>query len=158
MFVALSHSMQEGENIEVEPFLLNSKSRMEPSEFVVFFMQDNVRYRYGFAVNNERVLRNGSLPILKADRRNGLREALMIGTLELIFPALPSRSNFGRRQPGKMPYFLSTAVQLNNEQLKPVFNWFKQKLMVIKSSGIINWQDSAIKCVSDEGKKRILNL
>ena len=36
MFVALSHSMQEGENIEVEPFLLNSKSRMEPSEFVVF--------------------------------------------------------------------------------------------------------------------------
>lgn len=158
MFVVLSHSMQDGENIEVEPFLLNSKSRMEPSEFVVFFMQDNVRYRYGFAVNNERVLSEWLTAYPEGRPQKWFERGVDDWHIGTNLSGTTEQIKLWKASTRQNALFLSTAVQLNNEQLKPVFNWFKQKLMVIKSSGIINWQDSAIKCVSDEGKKRILEF
>ena len=54
--------------------------------------------------------------------------------------------------------FLSTAIQLNNEQLKPVFNWFKNKLSVILPGGEINLKFSIDQCASDEGKQRIMKF
>jgi len=54
--------------------------------------------------------------------------------------------------------FLSTAIQLNNEQLKPVFNWFQQKLAVILPGGDINLQFSIEQCASEDGKKRVMKF
>jgi uncharacterized protein len=34
--------------------------------------------------------------------------------------------------------FLSTAIQLNNEQLKPAFNWIAQKLIVLTAGTDLN--------------------
>ena len=54
--------------------------------------------------------------------------------------------------------FLSTAIQLNNEQLKPVFNWFQQKLAVILPVGDINLQFSIEQCASEDGKKQVMEF
>ncbi|GAG39366.1 unnamed protein product, partial [marine sediment metagenome] len=46
---------QEGEKIDAMPFLFDLESSQKPSEFEVLFIQDGIRYQYGFAVNPERV-------------------------------------------------------------------------------------------------------
>ena len=57
----------------------------------------------------------------------------------------------GRRQlwqeaTRKNALFLSTAIQLNNEQLKPVFNWFQEKLIVILPGEAINLKFTVDQC------------
>lgn len=45
-----------GDEIDIEPFRLNSESEKEPSEFEVIFTHDNILYRYGFEVDKRQVI------------------------------------------------------------------------------------------------------
>lgn len=51
-----SKESQKGEAIKVEPFRLDQKSKVEPTEFEVIFIHNNILYRYGFEVTNERII------------------------------------------------------------------------------------------------------
>ncbi len=51
-----SKDSQKGDPIEVEPFRLQTDSEKDSSEFEVIFLYKNEMFRYGFEVNNEKVL------------------------------------------------------------------------------------------------------
>ena len=160
-FVLESHSLQEGQTIKTVPFALNERSKNEPSEFEIFFLQDNVRYQYGFAANRMRVTKEWLLafPEGKAQR-----------WYEREYDATEDKDKWyfgskfsGRRQlwqeaTRKNALFLSTAIQLNNEQLKPVFSWFQNKLVSILPGDPINLKFSIDQCASAEGTLRIMDF
>jgi hypothetical protein len=160
-FVLESHSLQEGQTIKTVPFALNEHSKNEPSEFEIFFLQDNVRYQYGFAANRMRVTKEWLLafPEGKAQR-----------WYEREYDATEDKDKWyfgskfsGRRQlwqeaTRKNALFLSTAIQLNNEQLKPVFSWFQNKLVSILPGTPINLKFSIDQCASAEGTLRIMDF
>ena len=160
-FVLESHSLQEGQTIKTVPFALNEHSKNEPSEFEIFFLQDNVRYQYGFAANRMRVTKEWLLafPEGKAQR-----------WYEREYDATEDKDKWyfgskfsGRRQlwqeaTRKNALFLSTAIQLNNEQLKPVFSWFQNKLATILPGTPINLKFSIDQCASAEGTLRIMDF
>lgn len=160
-FVLKSHVLQEGQMINTAPFALNKNSQTEPSEFEIFFIQDNVRYQYGFAANRVRVTKEWLLafPEGKAQR-----------WYERAYDAAAEKENWyfgskfiGRRQlwqdaTRKNALFLSMAILLNNEQLKPVFDWFQNKLATILPGDSINLKFSIDECESEEGKMRIMNF
>ncbi|NOY70236.1 MAG: ATP-binding protein, partial [Deltaproteobacteria bacterium] len=54
--------------------------------------------------------------------------------------------------------FLSTAIQLNNEQLKPVFSWFDKTLHVLNKGKAIHPGFSIKECEEEEKKKKILDF
>lgn len=151
---------QEGEPIEVKPFLFNVASRAEPSEFEVLFLQEGVRYQYGFAVNGTRVTHEWLIAYPEGRPQRWF---------EREFYAAASKESwyFGSKFKGHKTVlqettranalFLSTAVQLNNEQLKPVYNWFHQKLRVIGVDGLAPTYTTSL-CKTEEGKKKILEL
>lgn len=163
-FVLTSQALQEGQNINVIPFLLNSKSRTEPSEFEVIFIQDNVRYQYGFAVNNTRVTNEWllSYPEGKPQRWFERKLDLQKNSDEWYFGSKFSGPrpmlDVWQKATRQNGLFLSTAIQLNNEQLKPAFNWFQQRLAVILPGGDINLQFSIEQCASEDGKKRVMEF
>jgi len=160
-FVLESHSLQEGQTIKTVPFALNERSQNEPSEFEIFFLQDNVRYQYGFAANRMRVTKEWLLafPEGKAQR-----------WYEREYDATEDKDKWyfgskfsGRRQlwqeaTRKNALFLSTAIQLNNEQLKPVFSWFQNKLVTILPGTPTNLKFSIDQCASEEGTLRIMDF
>jgi len=151
---------QEGKSIDVKPFLFDAVSRTEPSEFEMLFLQEGIRYQYGFAVNCTRITHEWliSYPEGRPQR-----------WFEREFNASAGKESwyFGSKFKGHKTVlqeatrgnalFLSTAVQLNNEQLKPVYNWFDQKLRTIGVSGILPTY-SAKKCKTEADKKRVLEL
>lgn len=163
-FVLTSQALQEGQNINVVPFLLNSKSRTEPSEFEVTFIQDTVRYQYGFAVSNTRVTNEWLLayPEGKPQRWFERKLDLQKNSDEWYFGSKFSGPrpmiDVWQKATRQNGLFLSTAIQLNNEQLKPVFNWFQQKLAIILPGVDINLQFSIEQCASEDGKKRIMEF
>ena len=51
-----SKESQKGEIIEVEPFRLSDETENAPSEFEIIFSFDNILYRYGFEITQEKVI------------------------------------------------------------------------------------------------------
>ncbi len=151
---------QEGEPIDVKPFLFNTVNRTEPSEFEVLFLQEGVRYQYGFAVNCTRVTHEWLIAYPEGRPQRWFER-------EYDTAANKESWYFGSKFKGHKTVlqettrsnalFLSTAVQLNNEQLKPVYNWFHQKLRTIGVGGL-GPTYSASFCKTEAGRKRILDL
>lgn len=151
---------QEGELIEVKPFLFNTVNRTEPSEFEVLFLQEGVRYQYGFAVTCTRVTHEWLIAYPEGRPQRWFERE--------YDPAANKESwYFGSKFKGHKTVlqettrgnalFLSTAVQLNNEQLKPVYNWFHQKLRTIGVGGLAPVYSTSL-CKTEDGRKRILEL
>ena len=152
---------QEGEKINVSPFLFNRKSRRDASEFEILFIQEEVRYQYGFAVNDERVTAEWLIayPEGRAQRwfeRNydstTQKEAWYFGS------RFTGRRKVWQEATRSNALFLSTAIQLNNEQLKPVFNWFAHNLRVIGRVDTIHPGFSIGECEENVKKERILKF
>lgn len=159
MFVLLSHSHQEGQAINAMPFALNSHTQNESSEFEIFFVQDSVRYQYGFAVSRVRVTREWLLafPEGKVQRWYEREYDVQEEKDQWYFGSkFTGRRSLWQDATRKNALFLSTAIQLNNEQLKPVFAWFQEKLAAILPGAQINLQLSMDQCKSAEGKDRIM--
>ena len=163
-FVLTSQALQEGQGINVTPFLFSSTTRLEPSEFEVTFVQGNVRYQYGFAVNNHRVTHEWLLAYPEGKPQRWFERTFLsqekrydweFGTKFTGPRHLRDIWQTATRQNG---LFLSTAIQLNNEQLKPVFNWFQHKLAVVLPGLGINLQFSIDQCGSEDGKKLMMEF
>lgn len=160
-FVLQSHKHQEGQRINTAPFALTTDSRTKPSDFEVFFVQDNVRYQYGFALNAERVTEEWLLAYPEGKPQRWFQRVYdeKTGKDNWYFGSkFTGRKQLWQESTRKNALFLSTAIQLNNEQLKPVFNWFQSVLTVILPEGQINPNISVNQCISDEGKKKIMEF
>jgi uncharacterized protein len=131
-----SKETQAGDKFEITPFLFDDKTATEPSEFEVHFIQNGIRYQYGFALTPDKIVNEWLLAYPKGrpqswfERKFNLSEnksewsfgSFFKGNRELIADA--TRIN---------ALFLSTAIQLNNEHLKPIYEWFQKTLAIISS-------------------------
>ncbi|RLA52372.1 MAG: ATP-binding protein [Gammaproteobacteria bacterium] len=127
-----------GDKLPVEPFLLCPEARKSPSEFEVTFISEGVRYQYGFAASKEKIEEEWLLAYPNGrpqqwfsrawDEKKG-KYSWEIGS------ALTGEKQLWQKSTRDNALFLSTAVQLNSEQLKPVFGWFESKLHVGSVSG-----------------------
>lgn len=151
---------QEGEKIEVTPFLFNTLGATKPSEFELQFIQDGVRYQYGFAVTKERVTNEWLIAYPEGRAQRWYERNYQPESDE-------EKWYFGSRFLGhkkqwqemtrKNALFLSTAVQWNSEQLKPIFTWFKS-LSVIGHGTLLDPGYSIKNCQDDKKKESILRF
>ncbi len=129
---------QAGEKLDITPFLLDDTSRNKPSEFEVTFVSQGVRYQYGFAVTQERIIEEWLLAYPKGRPQRWIERAYDEKSQAYVWGKMEKLS--GQKQLWQAAtrsnaLFLSTAVQLNNQQLKPVFEWFSSTLRVAHIGG-----------------------
>ncbi|HMV55499.1 MAG TPA: ATP-binding protein [Rhodocyclaceae bacterium] len=129
---------QEGQAIPVTPFLLAQASCGEPSEFeIIFTADDGVRYHYCCAANSERVVKEWLVAYPRAraqrwfEREYDAQSRTQRWWFGPNFSAERAERKVWREFTRDNALFLSTAIQLNNAQLRPVFNWITQKLIVL---------------------------
>ena len=153
--------MQPGQTFSVQPFRFDGASVALPTEFEISFVLDGVRHQYGFELTAQRVTREYLL-VYKAfkpqqwfERRYdevsgkdiyefgpGLKGAKMVWE--------------GATRPNAL--FLSMAVQLNSEQLRPVFAWFVNQLAIFNEMTPLGQQFSVEMLRKPEGKKAICDF
>lgn len=161
-FVLNSFSaLSEGQPIPITPFLFDPESSKNQSEFEITFIVDSVRYQYGFAVTQQRVNEEWLIAYPESKPQRWFER--IFDPKNSSYKWQFSRSFIGQKEVIKTAtrtnaLFLSTAIQLNNDQLKPVFNWFSGKLDVILPGANINLQFTIDQCVSEHGKQRILSF
>ena len=151
-------AIQPGQSFAVQPFRLDLKSADQSSEFEVTFLLDKVRYQYGFAMTAQRIV-SEHLLVYKAfkpqrwfsrhfDQESGKDVYEFSSGLKG-----PKNLWEGATRPNSL--FLSMAVQLNSEALRPVFDWFLNQLIIFNEQAPLTPQMSIQMLKQPEGRKDI---
>lgn len=122
---------QRGDKLPVVPFKLNSSTINQPTEFEITFIVDNIRYQYGFSASSTQIYDEWLFAYPKNHAQKWFERiwneenksydwkfsSFLLGSKQIWLQS--TREN---------ALFLTTAVQLNSEQLKPIFDWFNDAL------------------------------
>jgi hypothetical protein len=128
--------LDEGDATGREPFALAEEARHEPSEFTLRFVVEGVRYHFILVLNEERILFE-SLSAFPKGREQIWYERSWDDVTE-AYSWEPARPTDYKRDPNLEKYtranalFLSTAVKLNDDQLRPIYLWFKEKVRFLR--------------------------
>lgn len=152
--------MRRGDELPVTPFRLNSTSRNTPTEFEVVFISQGVRYQYGFAATKERITEEWLIAFPKGRAQHWFarqwnekeeQDQWQMGS------SLQGQKQLWMESTRANALFLSTAVQLNSQQLQPVYDWFNNTLRIASVSG---WSPSftATLCDKREYKAKVVDF
>lgn len=124
-------NFQEGDEIPVTPFLFDKKSKSEPTEFEVVFINEGIRYQYGFSAKKTHVVEEWLIAYPKGRAQRWFTRIFNEETDASDYKfsdSLLGQKSVWQQSTRKNALFLSTATQLNSDQLRPIFNWFKNRL------------------------------
>lgn len=152
--------LQSGDLLAVTPFLLDEDSASNPSVFEIDFTNDNVRYQYGFAVTRERITEEWLFAFPKGrpqrwiDRKyDAINKEYVWGKMD----KLVGKKQLWQDTTRQNALFLSTAIQLNNQQLQPVFSWFSETFHVLGVGRLISDYSKEM-CEKEEMKAKIMKF
>lgn len=157
--------IQEGQGLPVTPFLFSSGSSEQPSEFeIIFVADDGVRYHYCCVVSAERVYKEWLVAYPHGrsqrwfEREFDPQDKTYSWWFGPNFKAERAERKVWQDFTRGNALFLSTAIQLNNEQLKPAFSWLTQKLIVLVPSAGVDFNPflSLDLLRDDIGKEKIM--
>ena len=157
-----SASFQEGVRIAHTPFKLSKATSGKPSEFEVVFADDGVRYEYGFSVDAERFHNEWLIAYPHGRPQNWFERTYHVGKKKYDWhfsTKLKGSPRVWRDATRANALFLSTAIQLNSEQLRPAFQWFQKKLVLIGMGGSQFNQMLTYQLLEQpDGKKKLLQF
>lgn len=157
--------MQEGQRFPVTPFLFSRESAEQPSEFeIVFVADDGVRYHYGCVVTAERVHKEWIVAYPRGRPQRWFEREFVPETGKYNwwfgpnFKGERAERNVWQEFTRANALFFSTAIQLNNAQLKPAFAWVTQKLIVLTAGIDLNPFLSLDLLRQDDGGKKVMQF
>ncbi|HDZ4930732.1 TPA: ATP-binding protein [Campylobacter jejuni] len=159
--VISSANGQRGDKLPIIPFLLGNEDN-KPTKFEIIFIQNDTKYQYGFILNSEKILEEWLLVFGESNRAQK--------RFERIYNEKEEKYNysFGAKFLGSKQLwenstrdnalFLSVAIQLNNEQLKPVFDFFLKYIRVTCTDSWNDGQEVTIDILRQDKQKIISYL
>lgn len=146
--------------IDYMPFLLDSHTQNQSSEFEMIFINNKVRYQYGFAITSDRVVKEWLIAYPekraqhwfereynnKTDQEEWRFGSKFLGGRQIDLWRKSTRSD---------SLFLSIAHQFNSEQLDPIYQWFNE-LFIQRSGTVYDFPRLLLQDASE--KKRILEF
>ena len=136
--VVHSATKQRGNKLGLTPFRLDTTLRNAPSEFEVQFIAAGVRYQYGFSASSTRIHDEWLFAFPKGQAQQWFQRAWDENNQEHVWKFgnhLQGEKALWQRATRENALFLSTAVQLNSQQLQPIFDWFSETLQFIGIGG-----------------------
>ena len=153
--------IQPGQTYAVQPFRLDPAFANKATEFEMTFLLDGVRHQYGFAMTSERIVREHLLvyKAFKPQRWFERRFDPSTGKDLYEFGAgLKGPKNVWENATRPNALFLSMAVQLNSDALRPVFDWFARQLVIFNEQAQLSPHVSLQRLKESEGRKEICNF
>ena len=155
-----SKESQQGQSIEVQPFLLSEATEHEPSEFEIIFLFEGAIYRYGFEVTKNKVLsewlfykpKSFEFQIFYRDTVDDIIE-----NHPTLFKKGPMLQKENMVRPNAL--MLSVGAQFNDAICTDVLNWFMQKCQVVSSNREDGYKGYTMRRINDQNcHESMLNL
>ena len=153
--------IQPGQAFAVQPFRLDEQSAKEPTVFEVTFIIDGVRYQYGFSMTTQRIVSEHLLVYKAFQPQRWFERHYDAQTGKDVYefgPGLKGPKHLweGATRPNAL--FLSMAVQLNSDALRPVFDWFVSGLVIFNEQAQLSPQVSIQMLKQVEGRRQICDF
>lgn len=152
-------SHQELRQLPVTPFRFDSESADQPTMFEVVFLMRGVRYQYGFTATTERIHSEWFFAYPKGRSQKWFERSYSVdqNADEITFgDKLAGDKEVWRRATRPIALFLSTAIQLNSQQLMPAFEWFAKTLEI---AGVSGWERNlSRRWVQDQRRTRVVEF
>lgn len=165
MVHASAIALQQGQLLPINPFLFSQKSADRPSEFeIIFVANDGVRYHYCCMVSAQRVFKEWLVAYPRGraqrwfEREYDPEAQTWHWWFGPNFETDAAESKVWKDFTRENALFLSTAVQLNNAQLRPAFEWMTQQLIVLAPGVEFNPLLSIELLRQSEGQKRLMRF
>lgn len=161
--VLMSSSMPDSAFAEqYTPFKLDRAMAGAPSEFEIIVLLDGVRYEYGFAYDAQHI-HHEYLTVYKTNKgQEWFERTWNAKTNEYDWSEFSThfkgQKDVWRRATRPQALFLSTAVQLNSDQLKPLFDWITKEMVILPWSGLLNLAPTLQRMDEPGFKDRVLEL
>lgn len=153
--------IQPGQTYNVAPFKLDAASAAEPTTFEVTFVLAGVRHQYGFSMTPQRIVDEWLLVYRSAKPQQWLmrQHDAKTGQTSYEFSThLTGPRKTWQEATRDNALFLSTAVQLNSELLRPIFKWITESI-VFFGAGQTPAEQYTTNLVSDPaGRDAVRNL
>lgn len=151
-------AMQPGQSFAVQAFRLDAQSTSEPTEFEVTIVLDGVRYQYGFAMTQQRIVSEHLLVYKAFKPQRWFERHFDADSGKDVYdfgPGLKGAKSLweGATRPNAL--FLSMAAQLNSEALRPLFDWFATGLVILNEQAQLSPQTSIQMLKQAEGRQQI---
>lgn len=130
--------MKRGDELPVQSFRLDTDFRDAPTEFEVVFIRQGVRYQYGFSLTKTRIVEEWLIAFPKGRAQHWFArqwEEKKETYQWQMGSSLQGKKQLWKESTRPNALFLSTAVQLNSQQLQPVYDWFDDTLRMTSVSG-----------------------
>lgn len=145
----------------IQPFRLDTVSASQPSEFEVTFALGSVRYQYGFTMTAQRIINEYLLVYKSAKPQRWFERWYDSETGKDVYefgPGMKGSKALWEGATRSNSLFLSMAVQLNSESLRPVFDWFSSSLVIFNEHNKLNPQTSLQMLKNSGGRKQICDF
>jgi AAA15 family ATPase/GTPase len=164
--VSTSANADAEEAINVQPFLLNNATAKKDSSFEVEFIEADVRYQFGFTVNQERITSEWLITYPRARPQELYRRRFNPESKrdEYDFGNQLEGGRLRRdwaAQTGAKTLYISRVVQASSqefEQLRAPFRWFSRRLRVAPKVGIFNHHSTSKLCEVSEGRGKVVEF
>jgi AAA15 family ATPase/GTPase len=162
--VVESFQLKPEQKFNVQPFRLDEKLREKPTMFEVTLVLEGRRFQYGFEFTSDRIIREWLLHYETARPQTWFDRCYDPGTEKESFNfsthfKVPKQQRdiiISTTRPNAL--FLSTAVQLNVEQLMPLHRWFAQDLVTLQGNAGF-WLDYSTRLASTpEGQADLTSM
>jgi AAA15 family ATPase/GTPase len=125
--VLQSFEQSSTDELDIIPFLLSTETEDQPSFFEAVFLVDNIRYRYGFEVNNNNVNAEWLFEAQKqAEKPLFIRQQEGIEVMTKSFPE--GRDLEERTRENAL--FLAVVDQFNGKIAKKIMKWFNNFITI----------------------------
>jgi AAA15 family ATPase/GTPase len=145
------------------PFKFSRRTRRSPSEFQITFAHDGARYEYAFTMGPERIEKEWLVEYAPSRVRAKGREMFVRiwdrhkkDYTWKFSSFLKGQREIWSKSTRPDSLFLSTAIQLNSTQLRPVFDWFQKQLVIIVGNVSLNQSLTLALLNEPDGKDRLL--
>lgn len=154
---------QAGDEIDTVPFKLSASSRSANSEFEIAFFEQGIRYEYGFRCNRQRFVEEWLFAYPLGRAQKWFHRVYDPALGKDVYKFSSTFEGDRKRQDWKAQtranaLFLSTAIQLNNTQLRSVFEWFRHRLRVVDSANGLSPGYTMTRCKDSGDKKKIIEF
>lgn len=125
--VLRSFEQSSADELDITPFLLSTETENSPSLFEAVFVIDNIRYRYGFEVDDRNI---HSEWLFEAQRQ--AEKPLFIRErdgIEVMTKAFPEGKNLEERTRDNA-LFLAVVDQFNGRTAKKIMKWFNNFITI----------------------------
>lgn len=161
--VLQSHRNQAGDLLDLAPFKLSAETRSADSEFEITLVEAGVRYEYGVRCNRQRISEEWLLAYPLGMPQKWFHRVWDAGAATYAYK-FSTKLAGGRKRLDwaqdtlENTLYLSKAVQNKQEQLRVVFNWFKERLRVVPAPHSMGSSYTVTRCAEVKDRKRIVEF